>query len=47
LSPVTGPARHFVAEPFASQVFSLIAHSRIVYQIEHSAPPLPLPGEHG
>ena len=37
VSPVTEPAGHFVAEPLAAHVFGLIEHSRIVYQIEHSA----------
>jgi phosphate transport system substrate-binding protein len=35
--PITVPTGHFAAEPLAGHVFSLIAHSRIVYQIEHSA----------
>ena len=37
MSPVTESAGHFAAEPLAAHVFGLIAHSRIVYQIEHSA----------
>jgi hypothetical protein len=37
VSLVTGPAGNFVAEPLAAHVFGLIAHARIVYQIEHSA----------
>jgi phosphate transport system substrate-binding protein len=36
--PITAPVGHFAAEPFAGHVFSLIADSRIAYQIEHSAP---------
>jgi phosphate transport system substrate-binding protein len=35
--PITVSAGHFAAEPLAGHVFSLIAHARIVYQIEHSA----------
>jgi ABC-type phosphate transport system substrate-binding protein len=36
--PITLPTGHFAAEPLAGHVFSLIAHSRFVYQIAHSAP---------
>ncbi|MGD0605305.1 MAG: substrate-binding domain-containing protein [Streptosporangiaceae bacterium] len=35
---ITVPTGDFAAGPLAGHVFSLIAHSRIVYQIEHSGP---------
>jgi phosphate transport system substrate-binding protein len=38
VSPAIAPTGHFAAESFPGHVFSLIAHSRIVYQIGHSAP---------
>jgi hypothetical protein len=38
VSPVTVSTGNFAAESLAGHVFSLVAHSRIVYQVEHSAP---------
>src|SRR5450756_1451964 len=38
MPPVIVSTGHFAAESLTAHVFSLIAHTRIVYQIEHSAP---------